>query len=227
MGECGEEERDSWRDQRSRQTRDYSSPHGPGGEGTLPISRRRSQRVARVRYRTLEFFRPIARKNETKEFHMRKSIKSSDAELSSEKASWLDVSAIAQVEVTSEDSQHPIEAAFAEGDERGWRASERGKQTIRLFFDQPQRIRRIRLRFIELREERTQQFTLQWSKEKNDTLRPLFQQQWNFSPSGSTSQIEDYKVELDDAWMLQLVIDPDISKGPAVATLASWRLASD
>jgi hypothetical protein len=156
---------------------------------------------------------------------MRKSIKSSDTELSPEKASWLDVSAIAQVEVTSEDSQHPIEAAFAEEDRRGWRASERGKQTIRLFFDEPQRIRRIWLRFIELHEERTQQFTLQWSKDKNDALRPLFQQQWNFSPSGSTSQIEDYEVELDGVWMLQLVIDPDISRGPAVATLASWRLA--
>ena len=73
--------------------------------------------------------------------------------------------------------------------------------------------------------ERTQQFTLQWSKDKTDALRPLFQQQWNFSPSGSTSQIEDYEVELDGVWMLQLVIDPDISRGPAVATLESWRLA--
>jgi hypothetical protein len=73
--------------------------------------------------------------------------------------------------------------------------------------------------------ERTQQFTLQWSKDKTDALRPLFQQQWNFSPSGSTSQIEDYKVQLDGVWMLQLVIDPDISRGTAVATLEKWRLA--
>src|SRR5271157_3143486 len=156
---------------------------------------------------------------------MRKSIKSSDTELAPEKASWLDVSAMARVEVTSEDSQYPIESASAEGDQRGWRAAERGKQTIRLFFDEPQRIRRIWLRFIELHGERTQQFTLQWSKDKTDALRPLFQQQWNFSPSGSTRQIEDYEVDLDGVWMLQLVIDPDISKGPAVASLASWRLA--
>jgi hypothetical protein len=39
--------------------------------------------------------------------------------------SWLDVSAIARVEVTSEDSQYPIESAFAEGDKRGRRAAER------------------------------------------------------------------------------------------------------
>jgi hypothetical protein len=92
---------------------------------------------------------------------MRKTVKRSDTELAPEKASWLDVSAIARVEVTSEDSQYPIESAFAEGDQRGWRAAERGKQTIRLFFDEPQRIRRIWLRFIELHGERTQQFTLQ------------------------------------------------------------------
>jgi hypothetical protein len=156
---------------------------------------------------------------------MRKVVKKDDPELPLPNASWLDVSAIAQVEVTSEDSAYPIESIFAEEEERGWRASVRGKQTIRLFFDKPQRIRRIRLHFLEPHVERTQQFTLQWSKDKTGALRPLFQQQWNFSPGGSTSQIEDYGVELDDVWMLQLVIDPDISRGPAVATLESWRLA--
>lgn len=156
---------------------------------------------------------------------MRKIVKSSDPESGPEKAAWLDVSEIAQVEVTSEDTQYPIESAFAEGNTQGWRASGQGKQTIKLFFDEPQRIQRIWLKFVELEKDRTQQFTLQWSKDKADALRPLFQQQWNFSPSGSTSQIEDYKVELNGVWMLQLVIDPDISRGPGVATLEKWRLA--
>jgi hypothetical protein len=156
---------------------------------------------------------------------MRKIIKRDDTELAPKKASWLDVSAMAQVEVTSEDSQHPIEAVFSEGDERGWRASESGIQTIRLIFDEPQSLRRIWLQFIEPNVERTQQFTLVWSKDKTDALRPLFQQQWNFSSSGSTSQIEDYEVELDGVWMLQLVINPDMGRGSAVATLRRWRLA--
>jgi hypothetical protein len=156
---------------------------------------------------------------------MRKIVKKADPELALADASWLDVSTIAQVEVTSEDSRYPIESIFTEEEEGGWKASESGKQTIRLFFDEPQRIRRIWLRFRELQVERTQQFTLQWSKDKTDALRPLFQQQWNFSPSGSTSQVEDYAVELNDVGMLQLVIDPDISRGPAVATLDRWRLA--
>jgi hypothetical protein len=156
---------------------------------------------------------------------MRKIVKNSETALAPEKASWLDVRTIARVEVTSEDWRYPIESAFDETDECGWRAAERGKQNIRLFFDEPLRIRRIWLRFMELEAERTQQFTLQWSKDKTDALRPLFQQQWNFSPSGSTSEIEDYEVDLNGVWMLQLLIDPDIARGPAVASLASWRLA--
>ena len=156
---------------------------------------------------------------------MRKTITNSDTALAPEKPSWLDLRAIARVEVTSEDWRFPIEAAFADGDQGGWRAAERGTQTIRLFFDEPQRIRRICLRFLELVVERTQEFTLRWSKGETDELRLLFQQQWNFSPAGSTSQLGDYQVDLDGVWMLQLVIIPDISRGPAIASLASWRLA--
>jgi hypothetical protein len=156
---------------------------------------------------------------------MRKIIQNSETELAPEKASWLDLRTIARVEVTSEDWRYPIESAFDERDEHGWRATERGKQTIRLFFDEPQRIRRIWLQFRELEAERTQQFTLLWAKDRTDALRRLFQQQWNFSPSDSTSQIEDYEVDLHGVWMLQLDIDPDIARGPAVASLASWRLA--
>jgi hypothetical protein len=155
---------------------------------------------------------------------MRKTINNSETELTPENTAWLDVRTIARVEVTSEDWRYPIESAFDEKDARGWRAAERGNQTIRLFFDVPQRIRRIWLRFIELETERTQQFTLQWSKDETGALRPLFQQQWNFSPNGSTSQIEDYKVDLDGVRVLQLVINPDIARGSAVASLANWRL---
>ena len=82
---------------------------------------------------------------------MRKIVKRADTQSGAEKATWLDVGAIAQVEVTSEDPQYPIESAFAEGTTGGWRASEQGKQTIRLFFDEPQQIRRIWLQFVEVR----------------------------------------------------------------------------
>jgi hypothetical protein len=50
-------------------------------------------------------------------------------------------------------------------------------------------------------------------------------QQWNFSPGGSTTEIEDYRVEVDRVAILELLINPDVSKGEAVATLTEWRIA--
>jgi hypothetical protein len=155
---------------------------------------------------------------------MRKTITTSEPELLKQKSSWLDLKTIARVEVTSEDSRYPIESAFEE-DGHGWRSAETGEQTIRLIFDQPQRIQRIRLCFIETETERTQQFTLQWSADHIDGLRPVIQQQWNFSPNGSTTEIEEYDVNLNGVRMLQLAINPEIGRGSAIATIASWRVA--
>ena len=118
---------------------------------------------------------------------MRKTI--TTPEMQKQKSSWLDVKAIARVEVTSEDSRYPIESAFDE-DGHGWRSAEIGEQTITLVFDQPQRIQLIRLCFVDTDTERTQRFTLQWSTDHSDALRRLVQQEWNFSPSGSTTEIE-------------------------------------
>ena len=51
-------------------------------------------------------------------------------------------------------------------------------------------------------------------------------QQWNFSPPDATREIEDYRVELSDVTVLELVIVPDKSRGEAVrASLKSLRLA--
>ncbi len=147
------------------------------------------------------------------------------AETPQAEACWFDLQSIAQVEVTSEDPRYPIEAAFDQRDRQGWRAATTGQQIIRIFFDEPQSIRRVSLRFEESKTERTQQFSLDWSKERSGELLPLFRQQWNFSPGGSRVETEDYRVALEAARMLQLVIVPDISRSPAIATLASWRVA--
>jgi hypothetical protein len=53
---------------------------------------------------------------------------------------WLDLDRIAVVEVTSEQKDYPVEAAPIAGEIRGWRAADSGAQTIRLVFDQPQRL---------------------------------------------------------------------------------------
>jgi hypothetical protein len=47
--------------------------------------------------------------------------------------------------------------------------------------------------------ERTQEFTLGCSAEPGGPLREIVRQQWSFSPHGSTSEVEDYRVDLDSA----------------------------
>src|SRR5581483_11865541 len=121
---------------------------------------------------------------------------------------WLDAARIASVELTSEDSAFPIEPAFR-NEPPGWRAGAPGQQRIRLIFDEPQDVRRIRLRFIEHETERTQEFTLLC--ESNGATREILRQQWNFSPGGSNVEAEDYRFDLHEVTALELVIQPDIT----------------
>ena len=138
---------------------------------------------------------------------------------------WLDVEQLAQVEVTSEDSAHPIEAALVPGGESGWRAAQPGEQTIRLIFDQPQRLTRMWLLFIEPDTARTHEFVLRWSPDGGRSFREVVRQQYNFSPAGATREAEDYEVSLDGVTALELVITPDVSGGDARASLERLRLA--
>jgi hypothetical protein len=136
---------------------------------------------------------------------------------------WLDLEQIAQVYVTSEDPDYPVESVFRFTDGPGWRAGGKGMQTIRLTFDHALQLKRIRLRF-EAGSDRTQEFTLLWSANSDDPGQEIVRQQWNFSAHGS-SEIEDYRVELNRVLLLELRINPDLTKGEAVATLADWRVA--
>ena len=137
---------------------------------------------------------------------------------------WLELEQMAQVEVTSEDPNFPIESALASGKGPGWRAAEKGKQIIRIIFDKPRLLRRIRLEFSETEIERTQEFTLQWSPESGGPFRDIVRQQWSFSPHGSTSEVEDYQVDLDSVSILELALRPDLTPDNAFATLAKWRV---
>ena len=139
--------------------------------------------------------------------------------------SWLELESLAQVELTSEDPAHPIEAALQPGD-AGWRASEPGTQSIRLLFHQPQRLRRIRLRFDEPVAERTQEFALRWSPDGGRSFRELVRQQYTFSPRGSTSETEELEVDLAAVTTLELTIIPDQGHGQAHASLVEWRLGT-
>ena len=137
---------------------------------------------------------------------------------------WLDLEQIATIEVTSEDPKFPIESAFGPKGGAGWRASQQGEQQIRIIFDEPMSLHRILLRFHEAECERTQEFTVRWCSATGGAAKEIVRQQWNFSPAGSITEIEDYAVSLDAVSALELTIQPDLGRGEAIATLAAWRL---
>lgn len=138
---------------------------------------------------------------------------------------WLNVEALAEVEISSEDVAHPIESALVLGRTSGWRAAGPGKQTIRLLFSQPQSLKRIWLNFVEPDMERTQEYVVRWSSDGGESFREIVRQQWNFNPQGATSEAEDHHVDLPAVTVLELAITPDTSRGSAVASLAQMRLA--
>lgn len=156
---------------------------------------------------------------------MRKRIIHQDTQrVSSSNQQWLNVEHLAQVEVSSEDTSHPIESALIPSAGPGWRAAQPGQQTIRLLFDEPQSVRHMRLLFQENERERTQQFVLRWSSDGGQSYREIVRQQYNFSPPRTTDECEDYDVELEGVTALELIIVPDISGAPVCASLAQLRL---
>jgi hypothetical protein len=156
---------------------------------------------------------------------MRKRIIAVDQMTARKDEGCLDIAKLGEIEVTSEEDDFPIESAILPGTNRGWRAARAGEQTIRVVFDQPQRLRRILLIFEEHEIARSHQFVLRWSANAGGPDREIVRQQWNFSPPGTVREVEDYRVQLSDVKKLQLVIVPDISGGEAVASLMQLRLA--
>ncbi len=104
---------------------------------------------------------------------------------------WLDLEGLVDVEITSEDAANPIESALLPGRASGWRAAGPEKQTIRLLFTHPQRLRRIWLNFVEINTERTQEYVLRWSADGGQSFQEIVRQQWNFNPQGATSETEE------------------------------------
>jgi hypothetical protein len=135
---------------------------------------------------------------------------------------WLDLQEIASAVISSEDPLHPFENALLK--EGGWRAAAPGPQVIRLNFDAPQSIRRIRVEFREEHRERAQEFALFATSTANHR-REIVRQQWTFSPGGSSTEVEDYSVDLPAILSLELEIDPGRHDKLAMATLESISVA--
>lgn len=131
---------------------------------------------------------------------------------------WLDLEGLAAAELTSEHPEYPFETALR-GEAPGWRAAGPGPQTIRLFFDTPQTIRQIRLVFREMEHQRTQEFVLRWSADGGQHFSDVVRQQYNLNPPAE--EIEAYHVDLNGVTVLALELTPDISGGPAPASLAA------
>jgi hypothetical protein len=93
-----------------------------------------------------------------------------------------------------------------------------------LKFDVPQPIRRIRVEFREDHRERAQEFAL-FATTAGNQRREIVRQQWTFSPGGSTTEVEDYSVELPAILSLELEIDPGRHDKSAIATLESISVA--
>lgn len=140
---------------------------------------------------------------------------------------WMGLEKIARAQLTSENPESPLENALSlspECDDKGWQAGELGPQTISLHFLSPVKIRRIFLQFAEHDMERTQEFCLRYVTQSG-IQQEIVRQQWNFSPGGSTQEIEDFTLNLDGVTRLELKIDPDMGREKVRATLDAWRVA--
>jgi hypothetical protein len=146
-------------------------------------------------------------------------------DLLSRNEGWLDLDRETVVEVTSEQKDYPVESALVSGEMQGWRAADSGRQTIRLVFDEPQRLTRISLVFEETETQRTQEFVLRWSGNGGRSFREIVRQQWNFSPPDTVREVEEYQVELSNVSVLELIIVPNMGGGAARASVKSLRLS--
>ncbi len=164
---------------------------------------------------------------------MRKAIIASDGHSTLNPAAagqtWLDLTHLARVEISSEDAQFPVEQALVpmrDGSRPatlGWRAELLGPQTLNLRFDEPQTVRSVLLHFRETEQERSQEFSLHATL-ADGRVQELVRQQWSFSPRGSTDEQENYVVNLEKVTTLTLWIDPDRGRDRYPATLVSLRV---
>ena len=157
---------------------------------------------------------------------MRKRIvqKHSQGTATADEPQWLDLEHLVQIEVTSEQADHPVESALMTATGSGWRAQQPGQQSIRLLFDKPHRISRIQLLFAEDEQRRTQQFVLSGSGDGGNSWSETVRQQYNFSPPDTAREREDYRVDLNGVTALELRIRPDIIEKQMHASLAQLRI---
>jgi hypothetical protein len=135
---------------------------------------------------------------------------------------WLDLMQLADVEVTSEEPASPIEGVFTCDAPAPWRAAAPGVQTICLRFRRPLRLTRIHLVF---EETAVMEFVLRWQAAGAQQSVDILRQQFTFAPPDTTTEREDYQVDLVEASALALSITPHIGGGYSIATIQQFCVA--
>ncbi len=138
---------------------------------------------------------------------------------------WLNVASVARIDATSEAEEHPLHHAFQTAPGTEWRASQPGPQTVHIRFHTPRHLRRIRIVVVDAEQPRIQEFTLSWWSKRGERHQTVVRQQFNFSPRGATTQVENYEVDLPEAAVLELRVVPDVSGGSAVARISEFFVA--
>lgn len=133
----------------------------------------------------------------------------------------------ATVLVTSELPDHPIDH-ICDG-QRGpgstrWVAEQSGDQTVVLAFDTAQNIDTVSLEIEETEISRTQELTLATSRDGGGTYREVLRQEFNFSPSGTTFEHEEWRLAAEGITNLRVWIRPDKGGKPCRASMTSLVL---
>jgi hypothetical protein len=158
---------------------------------------------------------------------LRKSLLTSPPLAMVSQAGAKEIAAIAEVWVTSEAAEAPIDHVFdPHGGPGGtrWVAAGPGEQRLILAFDTPQTLRTIRLEVEEPEVSRTQVLHVSVSCDGGQTYQELRRQEYTFSPPGTTFEREVWAVTVEGVTHLQLVITPDKGGAPCRATLTSLAL---
>lgn len=137
---------------------------------------------------------------------------------------WLPLERLARLRTSSEAAEF-LAINVLEATPTEWRAAEPGTQTIELRFNIARTIRRIRIVMVDADQERTQEFTVAWTSRRGERSGVAVRQQFNFSPRGATTHIEEYEVDLPAVTSVELRIVPDVRGGAAVARVREFALA--
>ena len=132
---------------------------------------------------------------------------------------WLDLDEVATVTIVAGGRRMPRSAGV-------WSADCPGEQTIEIRFHEPTSVSRLRVICSEVEQSRTQEMTVWASLRRGEQHREVVRQQFNFSPSGATEEVEEYALSLEAVSAIQLRVVPSIDGRPAIARVTELRLGS-